>query len=169
MYIEKVKEELSICYLNAIAAINGIALEQIKHDEDSTDVILKKTVKLSDGKPFNSQIRVQLKSTSSPSQFSIGSNDLTYKLNVKNHNDLCQRTTAPVILALLILPENEEEWVKWSKEELVLHGKMFWLSLHGCKKSDNKSSVTVTIPLSNALNDENIETLLIRAAQEGHL
>lgn len=82
---------------------------------------------------------------------------------------MCQRTTAPVILALLILPENEEEWVKWSKEELVLHGKMFWLSLHGCQESDNKSSVTVTIPLSNALNDENIETLLIRAAQEGHL
>lgn len=68
MDIEKVKEELSICYLNAIAAVNGIALEQIRHDEDSTDVILKKTVKLSDGTPFNSQIRVQLKSTSSPSQ-----------------------------------------------------------------------------------------------------
>ena len=26
MYVEKIKEELSICYLNAIAAVKGIAL-----------------------------------------------------------------------------------------------------------------------------------------------
>ncbi|MDD7382566.1 MAG: hypothetical protein PUG37_07335 [Bacillales bacterium] len=46
MNIDNIKEELSICYLNTIAAINGIALEQFKHDEDSTDVILKKVINL---------------------------------------------------------------------------------------------------------------------------
>lgn len=104
MNIDNIKEELSICYLNTIAAINGIALEQFKHDEDSTDVILKKVINLEDGTPFNVQIRVQLKSTSSESQFTLKQDYLTYKLKVKNYNDLCQRTTAPVILALLILP-----------------------------------------------------------------
>ena len=169
MCVEKVKEELSICYLNAIAAVKGIALEQIRHDEDSTDVILKKVVFLEDNTPFNVQIRVQLKATSSGSIFSMGQDSLTYKLKVKNYNDLCQRTTAPVILALLVLPEKEEEWVKWSREELLLRGKMFWLSLYGKKESDNAESVSVTIPLSNLLNYETIEKLLVRVAKEGHI
>ena len=169
MYVEKIKEELSICYLNAIAAVKGIALEQIKHDDDSTDVILKKVVILEDNTPFNVQIRVQLKATSSVSMFSKGQDGLTYKLKVKNYNDLCQRTTAPVILALLVLPEKEEEWIKWSRDELLLRGKMFWLSLYGKQKSDNTESVSVTIPLSNVLNNETIEMLLARAAMEGHI
>lgn len=169
MCVEKVKEELSICYLNAIAAVKGIALEQIRHDEDSTDVILKKVVFLEDNTPFNVQIRVQLKATSSGSMFSMGQDVLTYKLKVKNYNDLCQRTTAPVILALLVLPEKEEEWIKWSRDELLLRGTMFWLSLYGKQESDNAESVSVTIPLSNLLNIETIEILLERVAREGHI
>ena len=38
---EKIKEDLSICYLKTIAAVNGIALERIEHDEDSVDVVMQ--------------------------------------------------------------------------------------------------------------------------------
>lgn len=48
---EKIKEDLSICYLKTIAAVNGIALERIEHDEDSVDVIIKKLVYHDNGKP----------------------------------------------------------------------------------------------------------------------
>ena len=130
---------------------------------------LKKVINLEDGTPFNVQIRVQLKSTSSESQFTLKQDYLTYKLKVKNYNDLCQRTTAPVILALLILPQNKEEWVKWSKDELMLKGKMFWLSLYGEQISDNVGFVSVSIPLSNVLNDKSIEMLLTKVASEGRI
>ena len=91
------------------------------------------------------------------------------KYGFKNYNDLCQRTTAPVILALLILPQNKEEWVKWSKDELMLKGKMFWLSLYGEQISDNVGFVSVSIPLSNVLNDKSIEMLLTKVASEGRI
>ena len=71
MNIEKIKEDLSVCYLKTIAAVNGIALENITHDEDSVDVIIKKVIQMSSSRRFNSQISVQLKSTSSKNQNNI--------------------------------------------------------------------------------------------------
>ncbi len=166
---EKIKEDLSICYLKLITAVNGIALEDIRHDEDSVDAIIKKIVLLSNNRKFNAQISIQLKSTSSKSQYSINDDGVTYKLKVKNYNDLCMAASMPSILALLILPEDDESWVDWNKEELSLRGKMFWLSLQNNELSSNKESVTVKIPKSNVLNNISVEELLKKVAEEGEL
>ena len=77
MDIEKIKEDLSICYLKTIAAVKGIAVERIEHDEDSVDVIIKKVLNTNKNIPFNSQISVQLKSTSSKSQYSISEQEIS--------------------------------------------------------------------------------------------
>ncbi|WP_051212886.1 DUF4365 domain-containing protein [Butyrivibrio fibrisolvens] len=148
MDIEHIKEDLSICYLKTIAVVNGIALEEFRHDEDSTDVVLKKILELSGGQKFNSQISVQLKSTSSLSQYVMGPQEITYKLKVKNYNDLCANSAMPSILGLFILPENTDEWVNWDEEELLLKGQMFWISLQGKAVSTNIGSVSVKIPKS---------------------
>lgn len=169
MDIERIKEDLSICYLKTIAAVNGIALDQIPHDEDSIDVVIKKFIELDGGLRFNSQISIQLKSTSSPSQYTIGENEITYRLKVKNYNDLCAPSAMPSMLVLLILPENEDEWVNWTEEELMLRGQMFWLSLQNEAISNNAGTVSVKIPKSNRLSKDSIEALLIKVAEEGCL
>lgn len=169
MDIERIKEDLSICYLQTIATINGIALERQNHDEDSMDVIIKKFLELSGGFRFNSQISIQLKSTSSPSQYSIGEEVVTYKLKVKNYNDLCAKSAMPSMLALFVLPENEKEWISWSERELLLKGQMYWISLKGNPPSTNAESTTIKIPKYNRLSIDSIEDLLIRVAEEGDL
>lgn len=169
MDIEKIKEDLSICYLKTISAINGIALEQCLHDEDSIDVIIKKIITLENEMKFNSQISVQLKATSSPSQYSVKGNEITYKLKAKNFNDLCAASAMPSMLALLILPENSEEWVGWSEDELMLKGEMFWIGLQNQKETDNNSSVSIKIPMTNRLNCKSIIELLQRVAKGEYL
>ena len=169
MDVERIKEDLSLCYLKAIAAVNGIAIEQFHHDEDSTDVVIKKFLELEGGYKFNSQISVQLKSTSSASQYNLGEDEVTYKLKVKNYNDLCAKAAMPSILCLFILPDDEGEWMRWNEKELILKGQMFWLSLQGKEPSNNSSSVTVRIPKSNRLSKDSIEGLLIRNAEEGYV
>lgn len=170
MDIEKIKEDLSICYLKMIAATNGIALDSISHDEDSVDAVIKKKINLDKMDFwFNSQISVQLKSTSSISQYSIGESEVTYRLKTKNYNDLCLPATMPSILALLILPKDQEEWIQWTPEELMMKGKMYWFNLQKCKPSDNKGTVSIKIPLENILNNETINHLLERVAEEGCL
>ena len=169
MDIEKIKEDLSICYLKTIAAVKGIAVERIEHDEDSVDVIIKKVLNTNKNIQFNSQISIQLKSTSSKSQYSISEQEISYKLKVKNYNDLCMPASMPSILALLILPEEKEEWTKWTPDELIIKGKMFWLSLQDKEMSDNKDSVTVKIPKENILNANTIDELIQKVAEEGIL
>lgn len=169
MDIEKIKEDLSICYLKTIAAVRGIAVERIEHDEDSVDVIIKKVINTNPNMPFHSQISVQLKSTSSRSQYRISEKEVSYILKVKNYNDLCMPASMPSILALLILPEKEDEWTKWTPDELIVRGKMFWLSLQDKEVSANKENVTVKIPKENILNAETIENLIKKAAVEGIL
>ena len=169
MDIEKIKEDLSICYLKTIAAVRGITVERIEHNEDSVDVVIKKVLNIDKNVSFNSQISVQLKATSSKSQYGIGKQEISYKLKVKNYNDLCMPATMPSMLALLILPEEMEEWTKWTPDELMIKGKMFWLSLQNQKVSDNKDNVTVKIPKENILNADTIENLIKKAAEEGIL
>ena len=169
MNIEKIKEDLSVCYLKTIAAVNGIALENITHDEDSVDVIIKKVIQMSSSRRFNSQISVQLKSTSSKSQYNIKENEIIYKLKVKNYNDLCIAATMPSMLALLILSEKEEEWINWATNELMINGKMYWLSLQSNKLTENNDSISIKIPKENILNNVTIEQLIEKAAKEGVL
>ena len=111
MNIEKIKEDLSVCYLKTIAAVNGIALENITHDEDSVDVIIKKVIQMSSSRRFNSQISVQL----------------------------------------------------------MINGKMYWLSLQSNKLTENKDSISIKIPKENILNNVTIEQLIEKAAKEGVL
>ena len=169
MNIEKIKEDLSVCYLKTIAAVNGIALENITHDEDSVDVIIKKVIQMSSSRRFNSQISVQLKSTSSKSQYNIKENEIIYEFKVKNYNDLCIAATMPSMLALLILSEKEEEWINWTTNELMINGKMYWLSLQSNKLTENKDSISIKIPKENILNNVTIEQLIEKAAKEGVL
>jgi hypothetical protein len=68
------KEELSINYIATVAAIAGIDYDIMRHDGDSTDGLLKKQISLSNGRRFNASLRVQLKCTSSPSQYSDDGN-----------------------------------------------------------------------------------------------
>lgn len=165
---EKIKEEMSMCYLQAVAAVNGISLERYHHDEDSTDVTLNKII-LPGGMEYNSQIRVQLKSTSSKSQYTINENEITYKLKVKNYNDLCMPSVTPSMLALLILPENANEWLDWNIDELMLRGQMYWIGLQNNEKSDNESTISIKIPKDHILNDRTINDLIEKAAEEGIL
>ena len=56
MHESKVKEDISISYISAICAHAGIAYEISRHDDDSTDGLLKKCIEINDGKKFYSEL-----------------------------------------------------------------------------------------------------------------
>ena len=163
--VSKQKEDIHISYLSALCAFAGIAYEIMRHDEDSTDGILRKRVILDDGRKYEAELRIQLKATSSTSQYTDNGDTITYKLKVKNYNDLCGSGTVDIILGLLILPENEE-WISWSQEELLIKGCMYWAEFSGKKESKNSSSVTVKIDKNNKINAETLNEILEKVARE---
>lgn len=159
------KEELSFAYISALCAIAGISLDRQFHDDDSTDATLKKLVTLSDGQRFQSILRIQLKSTSSPLKYRDNKDSVAYTLKTKNYNDLRTLSTTPIVLALLILPENEDEWLIWTQEDLMLKGRMYWKSFKDSPEIENINNITISIPKANYLNADTLLELLQNAAE----
>lgn len=166
MYATQQKEDLHISYITALCSVAGISYDIQRHDDDSTDGIIKKRIMLPDGGFYDSQLRIQLKSTSSESQYTDNGNYISYKLKVKNYNDLCTPSTTPIILALLILPEDESEWVKWSAEELLIKGCMYWADFSAQEQSNNVGTVTVRLEKDNVINQESLLSILDKIAKE---
>lgn len=158
----KRKEEISMSYLSMVCAHAGIDFERMTHDADSTDVILKKLIVLDDGRWHNALIRLQLKATSSSETYSETADQLRYRLRVKNYNELCTPGTTPAYLALLILPEDEKDWLYWTPEELRTRGRMYLWSPEGEVLSENSETVNVLIDKANRVD----ETLLNRVLED---
>lgn len=74
-------------------------------------------------------------------------------------------STTPIVLALLILPENEDEWLIWTQEDLMLKGRMYWKSFIDSPEIENINNITISIPKANYLNADTLLELLQNAAE----
>jgi hypothetical protein len=166
MYTTQQQEDLHISYIMALCAGAGISYDIQSHDDDSTDGIMKKRIYLPGGNFYDVILRIQLKSTYSTSQYTDNGDAITYRLKVKNYNYLCTRSSTPIILGLLILPEDKDTWLTWSTEELLIRGRMYWADFSECEKSDNQVSVTVTIDKNNVINQETLVAMMVKMAEE---
>lgn len=160
------QEDIHISYIMALCASADISYEKQQHDADSTDGIIKKRITLPNGGFFDSQLRLQLKSTSSPSQYSESNDTIRYKLKAKNYNDLCTPSVTPIILGLLILPEDTNAWVQWSTDELLIKGCMYWANFASSSRTDNQSAITVNIPKNHIVNQTFLSEILEKIATE---
>lgn len=160
------QEDIHISFISALCASADISYDTQRHDDDSADGIIKKRIIRPDGSFYDAQLRIQLKSTSSPSQYSENDDIITYKLKAKNYNDLCTPATTPIILGLLILPDDMNEWVQWSPDDLLIKGRMYWLDLSSNKTTDNQSTVSVKIPKANTVNQAFLLETLEKISKE---
>ena len=80
------QEDIHISYITALCASADISYEKQWHDDDGTDGIIKKRIDFPDGGFFDSQLRIQLKSTSSPSQYTESDDMISYRLKPESVN-----------------------------------------------------------------------------------
>ena len=160
------EEDLSISYLRAVAATGEIVFELRRSDVNSKDVNLSKLIFLN-GVRFESELNVQLKATYSKSQYFENDTEITYYLKIKNYNDLRGDTTTPIILCLLVLPENKEDWVTQTTDDLVMKRCMYWVSLKGMPECENKTKCAIKIPKTNLVTSDSLNDLLIQIASNG--
>jgi hypothetical protein len=157
------KEELSLSYLNAICAYKGIDVERIRHDEDSIDVIIKKTMQRNGGQERITLLSVQLKATAQELvEDDIG---FSFPLPIKNYNDLRMESAVPMMLCVLRLPNREEEWLTHNVNELILRNCMYWCDLTKLPDTNNATNVTIHIPWENTLTPEKVLSLMQKVAE----
>jgi hypothetical protein len=160
----RIKEELNLAYVLSIAASKKFSTELTRIDSDSIDATIRYNGYLSTDSILHSpEIKLQLKATSNAN---IDNDEIIFPLPIKNYNDLRLRSTCPRLLVIFCLPENSDEWLNHTNDELIIKKCCHYLNLNGYPESTNTTSVTVRVPLANVLSPETIHDLMLRASTQ---
>lgn len=82
---------------------------------------------------------------------------IKYDLEVKNYNDLIDRANEngafiPLILAVFVMPENNDEWLSLNEEELILRKCAFFYQIPtDAIPSENTQTIAIEIPKENKI------------------
>ena len=164
---EDIKEGLSECFFSAITTISGYNITIPKRDY-SVDMKIHEVAsrEQNDKNRFydtGREIDIQLKCTIYKKE-NVIDGKIKYSLNVNNYNDLILRrkSIVPLILVLFLLPEEKSEWIDVKDNEIALRKFGFWYVPDSNELSDNKSNVTIKIPLTNKIDKNTIAMLFNR-------
>src|SRR4051812_4894837 len=89
------KEQFSIAYIRALAAVLGLKVTREEVDDDSVDVTLLRTGGTAP------KLDIQLKCSGAIQKMEL---DFPFRLTIKNYDDLRRRTMVPRILVVLEVP-----------------------------------------------------------------
>ena len=165
----RIKEQLSISYLNAIASYLGSELQVHGPliDDDGIDVTIRppqsRFLDCTNTKP---SIDVQMKCTSSPRYDSSG-DSMLFNLDRRIFTKMQIESLSPTLLLVLILPEEVDEWISCNDSGLLMQREMLWYSANGCGRtvSDNQKTVNISIPCSNKVTKESVGQMLHKVAR----
>ena len=154
------EEALSRVYAHAVAARAGYVTAVYDIDRDGIDL------RIQAGGAMRPALDLQLKATVNLGEAREGC--FHFPLKRRNYDLLRIETQTPRLLVMLDLPKDEEQWVTITEDELVMRRRAYWLNLKGFEETDNRSSVTVRIPVGNLFDVENLHTLM-EQSREGRI
>jgi len=161
MYISHQKEQYSIAFVKALAAKVGFNPSRLEVDNDSIDLYL--SAKDFSDEVRNPQIHLQLKCTS---KNEIKNEFIHFSLNKKNYDDLrAPNVLCPRYLVVVTVPEDIDRWIEQDSNKLILKHCSYWLSIKDYPESENKTRVTVKIPVKNMLTEDSLYDLMEKACK----
>lgn len=159
------REELSKAYVAAIAARCGFKLGVWSQDDDCLDVTIGAAGVLGGGILAGPKLDLQLKSSSDPRH--IHDDHIAWSLPRAHYDRLRSDACSPRILVVLVLPEQEHDWVRHSPESLVLRRCAYWDSLHGRAPLESSvDSTTVHIPRAQVLSPTTLHALMVKVSRK---
>ena len=156
-----IESELSYAYLHAVAAKAGMSCEVTGRHADNHGVDARLTAWYDDLPVKEVDLKIQLKDTTQ--QLKEAGGHLHYVVQGRNRYDaLREERATPLILAVLLLPAEPDEWLVHSEQELILRRTVYWMSLQGAPPSPNSSGQTVYIPKAQVLDPPGLQALARR-------
>ena len=154
------QEALSRAYAQTIAARAGVVSS--KPDPDlGIDLCLRAVLQI--GNVYQDagvQLDVQLRSTTRAAETPA---HIAYDIDVRTYDFL--RTApamCPRILVLLVLPEDEADWLSQSVDELIVRRCAYWHSLRGAEPTTATSSRRIFIPREQVFSVEALQGFMGR-------
>ena len=145
MTIDDQKEQFSFAYARAVAAAAKVAVSEPSVDDDSVDLEFR--MKGGGGAFRSPQLGAQVKCTESAN---VHQDHIAYALKLKNYEELRPTNLlVPRILIVVTVPDNLNDWLNHSEEELAMRKCGYWVSLRGMAATANTTNVTVHLPRNN--------------------
>ena len=158
---QNIESELSYAYLHAVCSKAGFSCKQgDRHDDgDGVDAEVIYRGELEHPYLREIQFNIQLKATTTQPTIKDGS--FSYFLDgVKRYNKLrANNSFIYKILVVLFLPNNPDEWLKCSEEELIMKKAAYWINLYGAPEVETTTGATIYLPKSNILTPEALKNL----------
>ena len=148
------KERFSLAYINAVASQAGYQMVEPPVDRDSVDGVL-----MGD---FGRRPRIEYQAKATARDVIHGRN-IAFPLPIKNYDDLRADVQTPRILLIMLMPDDEDEWLSQTAEQLCLRYCCYWLSLADRAQVTNTDNVTVHIPLTNVFGSSQLTDLMSKA------
>ncbi|NMF58819.1 DUF4365 domain-containing protein [Pseudanabaena yagii] len=162
--IKSRQELLSRAYVQAVASVAGFDTYSFGVDSDSVDIGIAS--KASSGTYKSPRLELQLKAPFKRNF--VGTNVLSYSISKKNYDDLRANVYVPRLLVVLMVADDESEWLHQSEEQLILRHCAFWASLYGLPDlpigQDDKS---IRFSRGNVFNVESLRALMAMIADGG--
>jgi hypothetical protein len=163
------KEGLSRAYLQAVASHAGLCCNYATLDY-GVDATVHSVVELPSGKlvPSGFPLDLQLKATV---DWQDRDGSIAYDLQADTYNSLVARANqpraTPLVLILLCLPQQEDQWLSASVDQMILRHCCYWLCLKG-EHTTNTRTKTILIPKVHVL-DTTALARLIKLVETGQL
>ena len=143
-----IQEQLSLSYVRSVVFRAGFRLSTPDVDDHGIDG----TIVNPERRGIN-RVDFQLKATT---KYGIGPTAISYDLRVEDYNRLTLDDDVPRILILFIMPDDEEQWLAQSEDEICLRKCAYWVSLMGLPPSSNSSTVRVSVPSANVFDQNGV-------------
>jgi hypothetical protein len=163
---QHIEEGLSRAYVRAIASRAGVNIGGLEFDYGMDGTF--RTIYVINRRRVTGgfSIDFQLKAST---RWILDDIHIRYDLEAKTYNDLVTRSNipraAPLILVLLCLPVNPEQWLENNEEQLVLRKCCYWTRLVGTQ-TNNTESHRIRIPRDQLLTSESL-TSMLRLVENG--
>lgn len=164
-----IKAELSYAALHGVAAQCGFGCSVAPRHEDDAGIDAKLHIRklLSQNSILTDfHLSVQLKATAQTLSSSEGK--YSYPLSAKHYDKLRDpNVDIQRLLVVLLLPADRNDWLRLSPGELVLKGRLRWMSLRNLPALSDpaQASCTVYLPDQNILTCESLIELATKRSK----
>jgi hypothetical protein len=161
MIVQNIESELSYAYLHAVCSKAGFSCKQGDRHDDGAGVDAEIIYRGRLDHPHFTEIQLNIQLKSTTIQSVVANDRVSYFLKgINRYNKLRTNDSANYkILVVLFLPENPDEWLKCTADELVMKKAAYWVNLYGAPQVDTSSGTTVYLPTANLLTPEALTTL----------
>lgn len=163
MELDQQKEQFSLAYVQAVAAVAGFAWSKPSVDDDSVDLTLHQRGGGGTIRSPRLDLQLKCKAAATPSETAF-----SHSIKLKNYDDLRDPSVqVPRILVLVLVPDELGDWLAHSEAEMALRRCAYWVSLRGLPESGNDTGQTVTMLKTQHFHAAALREIMSRIASGG--